>query len=89
MRATGKQTKRAISLLLCLAVLVSMLAFALSVRMLLLRLSSNFHKIPYIVSHFLGFVNKMIAHVFLNMRDSFAFRGFRGKNLRPPHARQA
>lgn len=32
MRISGKQTKRAISLLLCLAVLVSMLAFALTVR---------------------------------------------------------
>ncbi|WP_405356698.1 starch-binding protein [Ruminococcus sp.] len=32
MRITGKQTKRAISLLLCLAVLVSVLTFALTVR---------------------------------------------------------
>ena len=32
MRLTGKQTKRAISLLLCLAVLVSVLTFALTVR---------------------------------------------------------
>lgn len=32
MRISGKQTKRAISLLLCLTVLVSMLAFALTVR---------------------------------------------------------
>lgn len=32
MRATGKQTKRAVSLILCLALLVSMLAFALTVR---------------------------------------------------------
>lgn len=32
MRSTGKQTKRAVSLLLCLALLVSMLAFALTVR---------------------------------------------------------
>ncbi|MBQ4238213.1 MAG: starch-binding protein, partial [Ruminococcus sp.] len=32
MRATGKQTKRAVSLILCLALLISMLAFALTVR---------------------------------------------------------
>ena len=32
MRLSGKQTKRAVSLLLCLALLVSMLAFALTVR---------------------------------------------------------
>ncbi|MBQ3329631.1 MAG: starch-binding protein [Ruminococcus sp.] len=32
MRSTGKQTKRAVSLLLCLALLVTMLTFALTVR---------------------------------------------------------
>lgn len=32
MRASGKQTKRAVSLILCLALLISMLAFALTVR---------------------------------------------------------